>query len=40
MGGWIERVDEIPWQVIALSGLIGFLVLVRYVQMRSAGRVA
>jgi len=40
MEAWIERVDEIPWQIIALSGLIGFLVLIRYVHLRSAGRTA
>lgn len=38
--GAIEKVDAIPWQLVALSGLIGFLVLVRYVQLRTNGRLA
>lgn len=33
----IGKVDVIPWQVVALSGLIGFLVLVRYVHLRMEG---
>lgn len=35
----IEKVDAIPWQVVALAGLIGFLVLVRYVHLRTTGGV-
>ncbi len=30
-------VDRIPWQVVALAGLVGFLVLVRYVELRTRG---
>jgi hypothetical protein len=33
-----RQVDRIPWQVVALAGLVGFLVLVRYTQLRMTGR--
>jgi hypothetical protein len=35
----IRRVDDIPWQVIALAGLIGFLTLIRYVHIQTNGEV-
>jgi hypothetical protein len=30
----IERIDNIPWPVIALAGVIGFLTLIRYVHIQ------
>lgn len=33
----MERVDAIPWQVVALAGLIGFLVLLRYLSLHLKG---
>lgn len=35
-----EFVDRIPWQLVAAAGFVGFLVLVRYVQIRAAGKTA
>lgn len=33
----MEWVDRIPWQLVALSGLVGLAVLLRYVELRSGG---
>lgn len=30
----IELVDRIPWQVVAVSGIIGTLVLLRYIHIQ------
>lgn len=32
-----EWVDRIPWQIVAISGLLGCLVLVRYIHIQLGG---
>lgn len=31
----VRWVDRIPWQVVSLAGLVGALVLARYVELRA-----
>lgn len=35
MDSAIRSIDRIPWQIIALAGLIGFLTLVRYIHIQT-----
>jgi ElaB/YqjD/DUF883 family membrane-anchored ribosome-binding protein len=30
----MEWVDRLPWQLVAAAGVVGFLTLLRYVQIR------